>query len=118
MAKQFREGSKRAKDEKAEKIFLGVAAVVYLFILLLFFFIPSYPKDWADRASAGANVLGVFLVLASYGVLYATANDMIGSKKRGGLSIGIIGIVLLLLALGCATLGGFNFDFRGIAERP
>lgn len=107
MAKQFRESSMGAADQKSDKTFMIVAAIIYLLIILTLLGVwNTFFHGYYDRAPAIANVLGILCIIASYGALYTSSNS-----GKWGWRLFIIGI---LLVGGIALACGFNFDLKGI----
>lgn len=115
MATTKPKGSMGAEDESDRKKVLIGAAIIYAFILGCFFVFPFYTRDIAKRAGAIPNIIGTLLVLASYAALYF--NQRLETKKSSNAWASVL-VIVLLLAIGMLTIGGWNFDLRGIPDRP
>lgn len=112
MATNYRRSTEDEKDRRA--VLIG-AAVIYAFILGCFFVFPFYTRDIAKRAGALPNIVGFILVIASYAALYF--NQRLETKKSSNAWLTVL-LIFGLLVLGMLTMGGFNFDLRGLPNRP
>ncbi len=113
MTEKHRPGSMAAADAKSTKrFFIGASAIVGIIILLFVLPIPTFFHGYYKRADLVFKIAGFALSGGWYWFLWIRSADVAYGKKDSATGVSIV--LLIWLALICATFGGFNFGLSSI----
>jgi hypothetical protein len=104
-----RPGSQLAAENKENRLYLIIAAVITALIFCCVFVFNTQLKEHMQYAGTLANIGGGLLILGSWAWLYFGAKEFWDAKG--------VGLYFLALVLGIFLSCGFNFGDHGTSQQ-